>query len=577
MTTIDQAFDEGLPPGYRTRRDGWIEIARKAEGENVWRALCSPLRIIARTRDGRSRNWGFLIECVDADGVNHRWAEPAEVFVRDSREALGTLVRNGLRIASDRGAGDEVVRFITAARPGARVTVTDRLGWSETGRSFVLAADRVIGPEAFVLQAAGPSPLAREMRAGGGLETWREKVAALATGNPILVLAISTAFAGPLLAPLGQEGGGLHLRGASSRGKTSALRAAASVWGAPGFVNSWRATANALEGLASGANDTLLALDELGEVAPRAAAEAVYMIANGVGKSRATARGAAIQPARWRIMLLSSGEIGLGDKLAEEKSRLRAGQAVRFLEIAATDRAHGAFDDLHGFAAPAALADAIKAATADSFGVAGPEFVAAWFRDPESAETRARRLMLEIEARARSTLSSTHVDGQVGRALGRFALIGAAGDLATDFGLTGWRLGEAGDAALLAFGAWVAERGCGGDSFEALDVIARLRRFIEAHGAARFERLRAPGDSSAREMIRDRAGYVDPESYWINEAAWVEIFATHDAQRAAQLLKDRGFLICGEIGRLKSKLPKSVDGARGRAYRVSAAVLEAEG
>ncbi|MFZ3328928.1 MAG: DUF927 domain-containing protein [Methylocella sp.] len=50
----------------------------------------------------------------------------------------------------------------------------------------------------------------------------------------------------------GQEGGGINIFGQSSKGKTTILQAAASVWGrgaSPGYVQAWRATANGLEGL----------------------------------------------------------------------------------------------------------------------------------------------------------------------------------------------------------------------------------------------------------------------------------------------------------------------------------------
>jgi putative DNA primase/helicase len=83
------------------------------------------------------------------------------------------------------------------------------------------------------------------------------------------VLAISAAFAGPLLNLAGQEGGGVNIFGGSSQGKTTIAQAAASVWGrgsSPGYVKAWRATANGLEGVAASTSDTVLMLDELGVV-----------------------------------------------------------------------------------------------------------------------------------------------------------------------------------------------------------------------------------------------------------------------------------------------------------------------
>ena len=73
------------------------------------------------------------------------------------------------------------------------------------------------------------------------------------------------------------EGGGFSFEGGSSSGKTTALQVAASVWGGPGHVKSWRVTDNALEGVAALHNDGLLILDEVGQVNARVLSEAAYM------------------------------------------------------------------------------------------------------------------------------------------------------------------------------------------------------------------------------------------------------------------------------------------------------------
>ena len=97
-------------------------------------------------------------------------------------------------------------------------------------------------------------------------------MATLAAGNSRLVFALSVAFAGALPALVGEESGGFHFRGASSSGKTTALKVAASVWGHPSeYPRLWRATANGLEGLAALHNDGLLILDELSQIDPHEA------------------------------------------------------------------------------------------------------------------------------------------------------------------------------------------------------------------------------------------------------------------------------------------------------------------
>ena len=170
------------------------------------------------------------------------------------------------------------------------------------------------------------------------------------------MLSVCAALAPPLLDLVEAESGGMHLRGSSSIGKTTALRVAGSVWGgggAHGYIRSWRATDNGLEGVALAHCDALLCLDELSQVAPQAAAEVAYMLANGQGKARAGRTGAARSAKAWRVLFLSTGEIGLADKIGEDprsRKRLMAGQEVRVIDLPADAGAGlGLFEELHGF------------------------------------------------------------------------------------------------------------------------------------------------------------------------------------------------------------------------------------
>ena len=171
----------------------------------------------------------------------------------------------------------------------------------------------------------------------GSLADWQNGVGLLITGHSRGVFAVSVAFAGALLGPIGLEGGGFHFYGQSSLGKSTLVEAAASVWGKgaiPGFVRPWRTTANALEGAAAIHSDTVLVLDELGMIDPREAAAVAYQLAAGSGKGRliGTARS---ERHLWRTMVISTGEVSLSDKLVEGRQRARAGQQVRLVDIPA--------------------------------------------------------------------------------------------------------------------------------------------------------------------------------------------------------------------------------------------------
>lgn len=92
-----------------------------------------------------------------------------------------------------------------------------------------------------------------------------------------------------LLSLLRVNGGGVHLVGDSSSGKSLAQLIAASVWGNPEiFAASWDLSKGGLEIEASSRNDIRLSLDEIKRADPRRVREMAYALANGQGKGTMT-------------------------------------------------------------------------------------------------------------------------------------------------------------------------------------------------------------------------------------------------------------------------------------------------
>ncbi|RAI00144.1 hypothetical protein DLJ53_20760 [Acuticoccus sediminis] len=578
----DNTKPDGLPAGFQVRANGVDREEEAAEGATEWRWLCSPLRVVALTRDRSGEGWGRHTEIIDADGRTHTWSIPARMLAGDGAEMRAEFLDRGLRLASGARSKAAFSDLLSRWEPSARALKTDRLGWTdESCEAFILGDGRTLGDARIVFQHEhGNVAAATEMREAGTVAEWTENVASLCRGNPLLVLAVSAAFAGPLLELLGLDGGGIHLRGASSSGKTSAQRLAASVWGSPRFVSTWRSTSNGLEGIAASCNSTILVLDELGEVNGRDAGECSYMLANGSGRQRADRTGRARSPIRWRVMFLSSGEIGLADKMAEAGRRVKAGQQVRLLDIAADTRRFGAFDELHGRADGAEFADALRAATASHFGSAGPAFIGEILKDPTGVKATARTLIEEF--RAQATAQQSLQSGQAERGVQRLGIVAAAGELATQFGLTGWDEGDSFAAAVTALELWINGRG-GAGSDEAREAIERTRAFLTTHGPSRFERVNeadsnsgTAGDSftAQRLPVLNRAGWATERHYYIAVDAWREIHAGADPSRAAKYLISAGWLDADTDGRLKRRTPHSVPN-RPRAYAVRAQILGA--
>jgi putative DNA primase/helicase len=567
------AVDDNPPPsGFEIRDDGIYYQFETKEGERKWSWLCSPIRVLALPRGADGKGWGRLLEIVDPDGNRHRWAAPAELFAGDGAELRRECLRLGLSLDHGNAARTKFSQLLQQWMPKERATTTERLGWTdESCVTFVTGGGRIIGETGVVYQSEHAPGAAAEMRAAGKLDEWRCTVGEACIGNPIMVLAVSLAFAGALFEPIQREGGGLHLRGRSSRGKSTVLRVAVSVWGAPNFLQSWRATSNGLEGVAAARNGSLIALDEMGEITAHEAGNTAYMLANGQAKARATRTGAARPATRWRTAILSSGEISLADKMAEAGQRARAGQEVRLLDVQADEQTFGAFDNLHGQDEPAAFADHVGRMAARDYGTAGPAFVERLVADLDDALADIRRAAEAFKVEAADALDLPG-EGQTRRAFDRFSLIAAAGEMATTWGITGWPKGEANRAALAGLRLWIAGRGGAGPA-EDREAVDRTRAFIVANGDARFERL----DDTATiggPRVHNRAGWRDGMLYYIAADTWAkEVHAGADPTQAARAVRAAGFLETDSDGKhLTRKTPSSVAG-RPRCYCVKTDIM----
>ena len=423
-------------------------------------------------------------------------------------------------------------------------------------------------------------------RVGGDLAGWRSSSARYAVGNSRLAFAMSAAFAGPLLHPAGAESGGFHLRGSSSIGKTTLLQFAGSVWGGPDFGRTWRATSNGLESVALMHCDTLLLLDEMGQCASHEVGAVAYMLANGQGKTRAGRSGEARRAARWRCLFLSTGELSLADKIAEDGRgrRVAAGQEVRIVDIPADAGAgHGVFETLHGFPSADAFARHLKAAAGEHFGHASHAYLEHLTKDIDGAAS----LVSDFQRAFVTENCPPGADGQVSRVAARFGLVAAGGEMATAFGVLPWEPGEATRAAAKCFADWLAGRG-GVEPAEEREGIAAVRRFIELHGTSRFEAMGdlAPSDgfggkidqrTSNRAGFRRRVESGGIEYVVLPEAWRGEVCTGLDATVVAKTLQARGYLATGGDGKsqVKVRLPGFPNPVR--CYVVTANILgEAE-
>ncbi|CAM3510946.1 DUF927 domain-containing protein [Halomonas lysinitropha] len=552
FTTYMTRTRYGLPGlyyhGQRQPRSG-----HDPEPYDVW--VCSPIECLAATHDERGENHGLLLRFKPLYGPWRQWAMPLRLLKGSGEELRGELLDMGVRINPD--AQKLLNKWLARSTPENSVIAASRVGWHtlEEGRAFVMPR-RTIAPATLASDITFQSEFATQddFATASTLDCWRDKIGVLCRGNPILVLAVSTALAGPLLELVHRHSAGIHLVGDSSNGKTTALKVAASVWGGPDFMRTWRATGNGLEGIAAALSDTALVLDEIGEADGGEIGATIYALFNGTGKTRASRSGTVRRPHRWRIALLSSGEHTLAAHMSEAGKRPKAGQSIRLLDVPAK-RQHGAFDNLHHLADGRAFADHLQSQVDYHYGHVGPAFIEQLVHDDIDLAGEVDRFARDPDFTATTRLQ--------GRAAKTLALIALAGEQATRYGLTGWKEGEALAAAIQAFTAWKA--GQGSVQTEHEQILDKVRSFIERHGDARFSSLK-----SNSVPVRDRAGWWRDEDkgrvYLFNNTAMREALDGFDLRRGLDALETAGWIAEREEGVRSVRM--RIDGRRARVYAI---------
>ena len=546
--------------GGTSLRSGVWHFAADREGNVIPTWICSPIYVDAITHDSEGNNFGRQVRFQNSLGKWREWAMAMELLKGSGDDLRGELLSMGMEIDPSPKARAMLANYLQSQHPKRRMRCATQTGWC--GKSFVLPG-QVYGEDSAEVIFQSGERHDDEYTVGGTLEGWQSEVSARAVGNPLLIVALSAAFSGALLALTNSEGGGIHFVGDSSTGKTTLLEAGGSTWGGRNYKRSWRATSNGLEGVACKFNDGLLVLDEISECESRDVQGIVYALGNGVGKQRASRTGSARSVKRWRSVVLSSGERTVETAMAEGGFRSKAGMSVRLIDIPA-QRRYGAWDDLHGLASGAAFSDAIKTASQTHYGHAGRAFL-----EKLTCHKADFSALLE-EFKSLPAFNDKAAEGQSRRVSARLALIAMAGELATDFGVTGWNEGEAIAACSAVLSIWLESRGKSND--EQRQVFEALSGFIDRHGDSRFSGI----EEGSAPHVRDRAGWweitPDGKLFLFTNVGLKEALRGFDFKRTLDVLVQRGVLPSPSADGKRASLVR-IGGVPKRLYRVNPAAL----
>ena len=499
---------------------------RSGDTTSTWMTLSGYIKPTHCTVDVNG-NHGLLVEI-----VTRRYQRVECFFARaemaTEKDTTKLLLDKGLAIPNLRAENCYALNFyLNNFKPESKAIGVDMVGWQNDNSTYILpfANDSRNSytcikegekPKTYILQQKGV--ITRSLKRKGTLAEWQRTVGAIIKGNHLHTFSVLAALTAPALKLLGEEGGFIHYVGSTSIGKSTILHVAKSVWG---FENlgSFRITDNALEDTCKNANDGMLFLDEIGEVAPEALSNIVYMVANGSTKGRSDRGGNAKATAHFTVLAQSTGEVGLESKLAEKNKKAKGGQLMRMAELDA-DRGKGlkTFDVLNinpdtgkKFSSGKEQAEYLKVHARENYGIVIDSLLKevvpnadGYVNDLKVAKTEWLQRKFTGEEGA-----------EVTRMARRFSTIFASGVIAVNAGILPLTLKDVDYCVSTMFTNWL-ERFGGDSSYEFKAIVADLRELVIEHKYARFCNAN-PTQDERENQPKEIAGYwhLEKKESWI--------------------------------------------------------------
>lgn len=522
----------------------------------------SKIIVVARTHDLNNENWGIWCKWFDIEGKEHNLTIPIELLHKDNREYRRLFASRGLIISTLAKATSCLDAYLNFHPNNNIALCVNTVGWHDN--QYVLP-NRTFGNKQMIIYQNSASNITHYSEKGE-LADWRENICQKVEGQSRIVFALCVAFAGQLLPLVNENGGGFHFVGSSSKGKSLTAKIACSVWGNPRYyICSWRATANAQENIAAQHNHGFAALDEINLANPNTIGDVIYMLADGEGKDRMSKDGNNRPTLRWQLIYLSTGEESLESIQKRANKPTKAGQEVRFVSLdAVVNDDLGIFDSLiDGFTTPAEQAEALSTACMSCYGTAGVAWLEYITLDKEAITDNCLHHM-KIFLDNYPNLSS-----QARRVARLFAVVAAAGELATQAGITGWRIGTATRATKLCFENWLSNYGRDADH-EERQILNQICAFIQTNAESRFSNW----DSSGfYQKVNNRVGFIKNNDYLFFQNSFEEACQPFTVKKAVSVLKKYGLLRTNETDRDTFKVNDKNGNKAGRYYYVLSTIL----
>jgi putative DNA primase/helicase len=562
---------------------GWLRVAKDRIDPIAWSYE------YGFQRKSERQNWRHHFRITERNGHQSLFELPRQKLVGSGASALKVLMKAGVHVVGRQAVPKALAQFL-CFKPKNEIVRMQRVGWAQIGSHWIFVrSDDVITPPgmpqadhiSYVIDAAATR---HGLHVAGTAAEWANAIAAPLQGNSNIALSFSTFFAAPMLEFASEPGGGNHLYGPSTIGKTMDSAAGQSIYGWPHetaddtFGVSWGGTEAGFDALALARTDLGLSLDEITLANPHTAEQVVYKVASGTKGPRATSAGYLREMAHASVLMLSTGEKSLAQFIGPS---LQEGARKRLVDVPAEVRPGSAFETIPReqiHVEGRRLFDVMRR----QHGAVGLD----WHRylvklGPCKIKANLDRHREAFLALSEAVAVTEKAHPQVKAVVNRFALYAAALRIAIEAGLLPWAIENADAGIIACMQRWAAQRGnvdTAGEivraarQIEADIVTGMSERFIHIDKTTKGWAPATEADSIKLHTPELFDGYAKPDRILVRPEAWRRYANGINPGEIAEHFKQRGVLIAGENDLSK---PEQVIGTVGRFYVLSRTALTA--
>jgi hypothetical protein len=313
--TFAKADHEGL---FALLTGGWIRVAKDR---------IDPVALAHQfgfERKSEQQSWRHHFLITERNGNQSSLELPSERLTGAGASAIRLLMKAGVYVVGSNVAQRALVPFLRF-KPRGEIIRMPRVGWAPIGSHWIFVRPNEVFTPANMPMPRGMSYVLDRAATRHGLHVagttaeWAAEIATPLRGNSNVALSFATFFAAPLLRWASEPGGGNHLFGRSTIGKTMISDVGQSIYGWPHetsddtFGVAWGGTTAGFDALALARTDLGLPLDEITLADPRTAEAVIYKVASGTKGPRATPTGHLRETAHASVLVFSTGEKPLAE------------------------------------------------------------------------------------------------------------------------------------------------------------------------------------------------------------------------------------------------------------------------